>query len=307
MKKLSNMRTMVTFVRCAETGSITAAARQLGISPQAASRHIIELERWVGASLFTRTTRKLALTQEGAMFFRRCSESLRNIDDGVRALRRTSQDLAGTVRLGVTPFAIARTLVAPLLGPFQERYPEISLDVVAQNENPDIVAQEIDVGVLAGALPEALEGAQRIADLPLVLCAAPSYLARHGMPRGPEDFARHRWIAIRNARDSNREVPFRFRRGQRVVVEHVPVTLASNDAATALRALLDGAGIGQVPWFRASSHVRAGRLTPLDLGFEPDVIGLYVYLSRQSRAPRRSQALADYLSEHLSERAASAA
>jgi DNA-binding transcriptional LysR family regulator len=298
---MKQMRSIVTFVKCAGSGSITAAASELGISPQAASRQLLALEAWLGVKLLHRNSRKLSLTAEGAVFLERCRQSLASLDEGVRLLRQSVNDAAGTVRLAVTPFALTELLIAPLIAPFQARYPAIVLEVIAQNSPLDQVGQAVDVGVQAGAPPTGEVQMRRVAAMPLVLCASPDYLARHGVPRSAADFGAHRWVAIRNSADANRPFAFRFHRDGRVVSEHVPIVLAANDGATATRAVLDGVGIGQLTLLRAASHLRSGALVQLDLPHVAGDFGLYVFVSQRSRAPRRSQALADFLCERLAQ------
>jgi DNA-binding transcriptional LysR family regulator len=296
---VKKLRQILTFVKCASAGSISGAARELGISPQAASKHILELEAWLGVKVFHRNTRQFALTAEGAAFLQRCKDGLEQIDEGVRVVRQSTSELAGTVRLAVTPFSLADSVVAPLLAKFQERYPQIALEVIAHNEPPDIVGQAVDVGLMLGAAPSQT-AARRVATVPIVLCAAPAYLERYGTPRSVADLKAHRWIALRNTADDNRALPFRFRHGGRVVTEHPPIAFVANDGSTALRAMLDGIGIGQLPHFRVAPHVRTRELVRLDAGHVPPELGLYVYVTGKTRAPHRSQALADYLHEQLS-------
>lgn len=298
MKKLTSLQ---TFVRCAEAGGISRAARDLAISPQAASQHIARLESWLGVELFKRSTRKVALTEEGALFYRRCKESLDNIDAGVRQLRLSGAGVAGTVRVAVTPAALGPALLAPLLAPFLRRYPDIALDIVGQNETPDLVGQGIDVWLFAGPEERKTPGARRVTALPLFLCAAPDYLRRHGVPQSLDELQRHRWVGVRSS--LNLPHAFRFRRGTRVATPHVPMAVVANDGGTALRAVIDGVGLGHFPWFRIARDVRLGRLEVLDLGHVPEDLGLYVHVSQRSGTPRRSRVLADFLHEQLSRHA----
>jgi DNA-binding transcriptional LysR family regulator len=298
IEAMKTMRTIVTFVRCASAGSISQGAREIGISPQAASKQILDLEAAVGTRLLRRGTRKVTLTEEGAIFYARCREALDSIDAGVRRLRQSADPAAGPVRLAVAPGSMAATLVAPLLGPLQQRHPLIHLDVIAQNEAPDFAGQAIDVGLVLGAgdMPEA----RRIATLPRILCAAPGYLRRQGRPYSIDQLRDHRWVVIRDGFDESRSQTLRLRGPKDVVTLQVPVSLVVNDVATALRAVLDGVGIGYFHPFRVVSDLRAGLLEVLDLGDVDEDEGLYVYVSQQTEAPTRSRLVADYLYEHLS-------
>lgn len=295
------LRNIQTFVRCASAGTISSGARGMGISPQAASRQIIALERWLGVRLMHRSKRRLELTEQGRDFHVRCQQALSLIEDGVLALRRPADGCAGKLRLAVTPASIGPTLMAPLLAPLQERYPRLTLELVAQNEPPDFAGQAVDVWLNAGLPPTGGVRTRQIAAVPLVLCAAPAYLERHGTPRAIEELHTHRWVVARPGGPGDRPHAVRLRRsGQPISLTiRVPVAVAMDDEASAQHAVRDGAGIGCFPPFRILPDLRAGRLVTLDVAEVADGLGIYVCVSPFSAHPRRADLVAEFIHEQL--------
>jgi len=295
---MENLRALVTFTRIARAGNFSIAARELGISPQAASSQMKALERRVGVRLFHRTTRNMTLTEEGMKFYSACVTAIEAIDEGVRSLRAASQEAFGMVRVAA-PHGLGWRLVAPLLGKFLAAHPRVSIDLVIQNRVPDLVQQGIDVGVLGDPLPESSMVARRFGSVQLILCATPGYLRRHGTPASLEDLRNHQCINFRSW-ITQRIIPWAFRHGEDVLAEELSARLTTNDGDSQLQAVLSGAGIAQLSSYRAAPYIRAQRLKPLLLGHVSDTYGLYVYMPRRKQAPRRARALADFLYDELS-------
>src|SRR5437660_11680474 len=125
---MDQLRAITTFIRAAQSGSISGAARALGLTPQAASKHILNLEHWAGVRLFNRTTHKISLTEEGLAFYERCKPAVESIEEGLIGLRDVTLDPMGTVRLAV-PYPLLR-FVGPLTGRFLDQYPRVCIDLL---------------------------------------------------------------------------------------------------------------------------------------------------------------------------------
>ena len=295
---MENLRALTTFIRIARTGNFSRAARELGMTPQAASNQVKQLERWVGVRLFNRTTRKLSLTEEGVSFYATCVTAVEAIDEGVRNLQGASEQAFGIVRVAA-PYGLSWRFVAPILGRFLESHPRVSVELIVQNRLPDLVAQGIDVGILGDPLPENSMVARKFGTVQHVLCAAPAYLKRHGTPQTAEDLKRHRCINFRNW-ITGKIVPWTFEKGDSVVTEDVPANLNTNDGDSVLQAVLSGAGIGQLSSYRIAPYIRTNRLKPLLLGYKSEIYGLYVYMPRRKQIPKKTRVLADFLFDELS-------
>jgi len=293
---MDELRAITTFIRAAQSGSISGAARALGLTPQAASKHILNLEEWAGVRLLNRTTHKISLTEEGLAFYERCKPAVESIEEGLVGLRDATEDPVGAVRLAV-PYGILR-LVGPLMGRFLDQYPRVSIYLIAYDKTPDVVQERIDVGIQGGALPDSSLVARKFASVQLVPCATPAYLKKYGIPKTMEDLRSHRCIKLR-VLDSGIALPWTFRKGDEVVTFDVPASISTNDIEVELQAVLSGAGIGQLTSFRIASHIRAKRLRALLIDYVSENYGLYVYMPRRTFIPKKNRVLADFLYEEL--------
>ena len=293
---MDQLRAISTFIRAAQSGSISGAARELGLTPQAASKHILNLEQWAGVRLFNRTTHKISLTEEGLAFYERCKPAVESIEEGLIELRDVTEEPVGKVRLAV-PHGIVR-FVGPLMGRFLDQCPRVCIDLITHGKNPDVVQDRIDVGIQAGTLPDSSLVARKFASVQLVPCATPAYLEKYGIPKTMEDLKSHRCIKLRLP-DSGITLPWTFQQGHEVVTFDVPASLTTNDVDLEFQAVLSGAGIGQLATFRIGSHVRAKRLELLLIGYVSEHYGLYVYMLRRTFIPKKNRVLADFLYEEL--------
>jgi DNA-binding transcriptional LysR family regulator len=287
------LRTIATFVRCAETGSFSKAALDLGMTPQAVSSHIKQLEDWVGVRLFHRTTRKIGLTEEGSGFFEQCKAGIDSIEDGVRSLNESTHEAVGTVRMAV-PYAIARGYITPILARFFDKYPRVSIELIIQNQTPDIVEQGVDLGISSGTLPASSMIARRLVSTELVLCASPAYIETYGIPSSIEGLHDHRCVGLRHPR-TGKIMPWTFRTDTGVVALDINCDLITNDTDTQRQAVLHGVGIGQLASFFVSPHVRENNLVPLLMGYVAPPIHFHLYMLRRTQMPRKTRVLADFL------------
>lgn len=295
---MENIRGISTFICIVRTGNFSTAARELGISPQAASLHVKQLESWVGVRLFNRSTRKISLTEEGASFYSTCVSAVNAIDDDVERMRSASEDIFGTVRVAA-PVGMGSRFVAPAIGRLLEKYPRLSVDLLVQNRIPDAVAEGIDVGILPHPLPNTTLIARRVVTSPFVLCASPAYLQRHGKPLTIEDLARHRRIDLRSW-ITNGVRPWRFRCGDEVVTSQGRACLVTNEGDSLIEAALSGVGIGQITLYRIAPYLRSGRLKTVLDGLVDGELSFSIYVQQRNQLPRKVKVVSDFLYDVLS-------
>ncbi|HET9693558.1 MAG TPA: LysR family transcriptional regulator [Steroidobacteraceae bacterium] len=195
---MDQLTAMKVFVRVAERGSFSQAADELALSRPAASAHVAALEKHLGARLLHRTTRKVALTAEGADFLERARRILTELREAEEALRETRSRPQGRLRVDV-PVAFGENLLLPALPEFSRRYPLIELDVRLNDRIVDLVGESVDVAMRVGNVQQAGLATRRIAGINLVTCASPAYLAEHGEPRTPDDLREHRLLGTTQA------------------------------------------------------------------------------------------------------------
>lgn len=259
---------MTTFVRIVELGGFSAAGRDLGLTPSALSKAVSRLEARLGVRLLNRTTRALALTAEGETYFARSKLILADIRDAEAEVVRAKERPRGLLRVNVG-VAFGQHQLAQAAPAFLERYPEISLDLTVTDRMVDLVKEKVDVALRVGTLANSGLVARKICDLQRVICAAPAYLARHGIPRTPDDLQQHNCIAISASVKLN-EWPFhetkavrggRAKSGKRIIA--VTGNVVANSADAVLQLGLAGAGIVRLGDNIVGEHLRAGNLIPL--------------------------------------------
>jgi len=297
MARIDGIRGIVSFVRTVAAGSFAGAAKDLGITPVAVSKNVQRLEQQVGARLLQRSTRKLSLTAEGRLFYERCAAPLQELERARAAVREKSSSPAGTIRVtSITPFA--RTYVLPLLPAFSRLYPKIEVELHLDDQLSDMIAEGYDVGIRAGAMRDASVVVRDIAPLHFVVCAAPSYLAQHGVPSTPAELADHN--CLRLCRDGRSDRPLNWMLGP----ERSPVTppvrgnFVANDITTLVVAALQGQGLVLAPLPLVIALFRAGALAPVlpQCVSQPAHIFLH-YPNR--RLPARVRSFVNFLLDNL--------
>ncbi len=260
---LERLTGLIAFARAGSLGSYTAAARSLSISPSAVSKSVQRLEQHLGVSLFTRTTRSLALTPEGRELHERALKLLRDAEEIEQVAKAARSEPAGNLRIAAS-LPIGIHVIAPSLPAFRALYPKVTLDLRLSDRTVDIVEQGIDVAIRIGDLPDSRLLSRRLAPHRLCAFASPAYLAARGTPAHPDDLAGHDTITLRY-QSTGQTFRWPFQVGDRVL-EVVPPSGIFVDVSDALVAALvagAGAGIGLVATFLAAPYMARGELVPL--------------------------------------------
>jgi DNA-binding transcriptional LysR family regulator len=294
---MNELGAIVHFLKVAQTGSFSAAARVLHVSPQAVSSQIAHLESALGVRLFHRTTRRLNLTDEGLVLRDSSQNGMEAIEAGLENLRARQDDESGTVRLAV-PYGLSQVLVVGMLPRFLELYPRIGIDLLVENQVLDVIAQGVDLGIVGGPLSMNSLVARRITSFKLILCAATSYLEKHGIPTTLEELAQHRRVNLRNPRTGKMTL-WTFQREHEIVTLDGAGSLTVNDTETHRRAVLNGAGIGQIASFFAAPYIRTGHLTFIALGAIAEQIDLHLYVPQRRPTPKKNRLLGDFLVDEI--------
>ena len=294
---INELRALTTFVRSVELGSLSKAAAAQQISPQAASKALAQLERFLGVRLFHRTTRSMSLTEEGQRFLESVQPSLMGLQQALQGARQTREEIAGPLRI-VGPRTVLQPIIGPLLDEYCRLYPEVQPDVQLDDRIGSWVEDRVDVGFRLGHFPEEGLIARRLFPMQLLICASPSYLRRHGTPRSLGELASHRCSAFRRASDG-RVAPWRVRVGDSLQDQPVRPSFCTNDEAFELRAVLAGEVIAQLAVPTAAAHIRAGRLVPLLIEHMSDAYSLYVYYGSRVAQPARVRCFIDLAVERL--------
>lgn len=285
------------FLRVAERRSFSAAASDLGVSPSAISQTIRGLEARVGAPLFMRTTRSVGLTQAGEQFLERAAPAYAGLAEAYEAARNLGNRPAGRLRINLMRGAI-QPLFEPIIAGFCDTYPEIELEIYADDALSDLSAGGFDAGVRMGEALEADMIAIRLSGpFRFVAVAAPAYVARYGMPQRPEELRDHRCIRMRLS--SGGIMPWTFVDGNREF--DVPVTgpVIVNDFAGIMVAVRSGLAIGMTAEPVVAEHVARGELNLVLGDFSPSTAGLFLYYPSRKQVMPKLRAFIDYAREYL--------
>jgi DNA-binding transcriptional LysR family regulator len=273
---------MRAFVRVVEHQNFSAAATVLGLTPSAVSKLVSRLEERLGVRLLHRTTRRLALTSEGEVYFARARHILSDIDEAEAEVARSRGSPRGRLDVN-TSIAFAVHQLTPALPEFLMRYPEIRLDLSITDRVVDLVEEHADVTIRNGRIVDMALAARKIAEFERVICAAPSYLSRYGMPRTPADLANHVCIVMKT---TSSRWPFRKSDG----IDHVEITprVTTDNGEAALRLALDGAGIVRLSDMMLGQPVSHGLLVPLltDIHYTEPLPVSALYLAGRHRLPK---------------------
>jgi DNA-binding transcriptional LysR family regulator len=191
----NTLQEITVFARIVGTGSLSAAARDLGMSPAVVSRRLAALEARLGVRLLNRTTRSLHLTDEGAAYYETCNRVLADIEEADAAVTAGRAEPRGVLRVAL-PAAFGHQHVAPLVPKFAERYPDVQLALSLSDRTVNLVEEGFDLAVRIADLADSSLAARKLAPNRRVVCASPAYLARHGEPRTPEDLLKHNCLSM---------------------------------------------------------------------------------------------------------------
>jgi DNA-binding transcriptional LysR family regulator len=285
---------MLAFVRAVECNGFTRAARDLGVTPSAVSKLVTRLERRLGVPLLQRSTRRLALTAEGEIYFERVQRIVGEIADAESDVMRFGGEPRGRVRMSLGT-AFATYALVPALPEFMARYPEITLDLVVSEYAIDLVEAGIDLAIRVGPLGDVNLAARRIGDLERVISASPAYLEKHGVPRRPEDLARHNCLTLTGIA-GQAEWPFRGPSGVRMVPVQGNVTL--NNAESMYELALLGLGVIRLSDIIVGPAIRSGRLVPILVDVhQPEPLPLHAVYMPTRRRPPKVDAVIQFLVE----------
>ncbi len=294
---INELRSISIFVKATELGSLRKAAAALNISPQAASQALAQLEQHLDVRLFHRTTRVMALTDEGRQFLEEAQPALLGLQRALHGAKHAREEIAGPLRI-VGPRSTFQPILWRLLEEFCARYPGIQPDVQLEDRVGNWVEDRVDVGFRLGA--SAHEGviARRLFAVQLITCGSPAYLARHGAPGSIAALQSHRCSVYRNP-GTGRVVPWRFKVGDDVIEQLVAPAIGSNDEILELHAVLSGQVLGQLAGVTAAPYIRSGQLVPLLVEHVAENYSYFIYFGSRTSQPARARAFIDLAVKRL--------
>jgi len=276
-----------------EGGSFVRAADALGITTSGVSRAISRLEERLGARLLDRTTRSVALTDEGRRFYERVKPSLTDIEDAATIVSGAANIVRGRLRVNIDP-VVSQLILPGRLGKFLDLFPDLSLDCVTREQVGDLVADGIDVAVRFGEPSTSSLIIRKLAELRVVTVAAPSYLKFRGRPEHPNDLAAHACIDFRDPL-TRQPYAWEFHKGRKILSVATTSRLLLSDAGTMLTETLAGTGIAQVFEVVARDLIEKGRLVELFPAWSEETFPLYAYYPSRHHPAAKVRAFVDFI------------
>lgn len=286
------LNNIALFLQIVEKGSLAAAGREAGLSPTTVSERLCALESHYGVVLLNRTTRAISLTEEGRTLVEGAKSVLGEVEDLETRIRLGAQTLSGPIRVSA-PSDIGRTVVSAEISRFLSEHPAISVELLLTDGYVDIVGQGFDIAVRFGAVTDSSLRVRSLGLRRRVVCAAPSYLAKHGAPKKPIDLKNHNCLVMRFG--SNLDNVWRLGPNTMQQIVTVRGDRVANDGALVRQWCLDGCGIILKSELDVGPDIRAGRLVELLADYAPSPTPVQLLFPPSRAQPRRVRALADCL------------
>ncbi|KAA0594791.1 DNA-binding transcriptional LysR family regulator [Azospirillum lipoferum] len=289
MALLENMR---IFVRVVELGSLSAAGRNLRMSPAMVSHRIQQLETHLGVRLLNRTTRQLQATETGMDFYQSCLEVLEAVERAQSSIAAGSGVPSGSVRV-TAPLGFGRRILSPLVPDFCAAHPLVEVRLRLSDHLLDLLREAVDVAVRMAALKDSSFVVRKIADVRRVLVAAPSYLSERGQPSIPADLSGHNCLLLRFP--GTQQYQWSVLDGGEPVKLPVSGRFDADDGDVLTGWALDGRGIAMKPLWEVAEHLASGGLVPVLPDFPPEPVTLAVLYPHRALVPAKVRAFADHM------------
>lgn len=286
------------FVKVVEHGSFISAARSLRLPKTTVSRKVQDLETRLGAQLLHRTTRKLGLTEAGNVYFEHSQRIARELDEAESAVGQLQGGPRGWLRF-TAPYSIGIDKIAPLLGEFHARHPEVRVEMLLSNESLDLIDKEIDVALRIGNLPDSNLVARRLAVFRTQVYAGRQYLERHGEPLHPDDLQHHRALAYQKHRRNGSGYAWTLNDGERDADYAIDPVLVANDPGALKGALLCGEGLLLAADVMVKPYVEQGYVQRVLAGWTGPAYDLNAVFPRGRTQSPKVRAFVDFLVERI--------
>lgn len=282
---------MMLFLAVVDNKSFTAAANHFGITKSVVSKRISRLEKHLGSQLLYRSTRKLSLSEVGQILYDHCSQIKSNLEAAELAVTARTTEPRGRLRVNC-PSSFAYLHLVPVVAEFMKQYPEVNIELLPGEGYDDMVESGIDVAIRIGDLPDSSLVAKRLTLRKMRVCAAPSYIEKHGKPERPEDLVNHNCLTHHHSPTGNE---WHFLDGKRQIRIPVKGNFSASNSQVIESAAVSGVGLAMLPGYMMTADLREGRLVQILEDYCDKDIAIYaVYQQTRHLAPK-VRAFIDYL------------
>lgn len=296
LSSLESLNGLIAFASAVQAGSFSAAGRQLGLSASAVGKSVERLELRLGARLLNRTTRSLALTDEGKVLYHYANNVINDLREAERELGMREHTPRGHIRITAAP-VLGRRYLLPALAGFHERYPDVVINISIDSHHLDIIEEGYDLALWAGELEDSSLQARRLGSYVLVTCASPAYLAQHGTPSSPADLEQHCCIYYRHT-DNERLEPWRFQ--DKLIPKPASPNHVINDTQALVSLAMAGLAIVQVPDYLIRTEIGDGQLLEVLHDHTAPKRGVFLVWPPLSAQIPRVRVFIDFIIQRLS-------
>ncbi|EFE96395.1 MULTISPECIES: HTH-type transcriptional activator AaeR [Serratia] len=292
---MERLKRMSVYAKVVECGSFTAAARQLDMSVSSISQTVSKLENELQVKLLNRSTRSIGLTEAGKIYYQGCRRMLQEVSEVHEQLYAFNNTPTGTLRIGSSS-TMAQNVLATMTADMLKEYPGLTVNLVTGIPAPDLIADGLDVVIRVGALQDSSLFSKRLGSMPMVICAAKSYLAQHGTPQKPNDMVNFSWLEYSVRPDSEFELIAPEGISTRISPQGRFVT---NDSQTMIRWLKAGAGIAYAPLMWVIEEIKRGEIEILFKRYHSDPRPVYALYTEKDKLPLKVEVCINYLTEYF--------
>lgn len=292
---MERLKGMSIFAKVVELGSFTAAARQLHLSVSSISQIVAKLEDELQVKLLNRSTRSIGLTEAGKIYYQGCRRMLAEASQVHEQLYAFNNTPIGILRIGCSS-TMAQNVLSAMTSDMLREYPGLSVNLVTGIPAPDLIANGLDLVVRVGALQDSNLFSRRLGAMPMVVCAAKSYLAQHGTPEKPGEIDNFSWLEYSVRPDNT----FELVAPEGLVTRLTPQgRFVTNDSQTLIRWLKAGCGIAYVPLMWVIDEINAGEIDILFPQYHSEPRPVYALYTEKDKMPLKVQVCIDYLTEYF--------
>ena len=285
------LKSMVVFAQVIEQGSLSAAAKHVGLSRAVVSYHIKKLETQLGIKLLNRSTRSIALTEAGSQYYERCRVIVEQALAANQQIENLKNEPTGLIKI-TCPVNVGLQIIVPALNEFRQFYPAIQLDVNLNDEVVNIIKDGFDIAIRGAVLEDSGLQASKLSTLNTCLCASPSYLSKNGRPTTPAQLSSHDWVLYKLA-----STTLALQKGSRSYSVKLKGDISTNNAAARTAFVEGGHGLARIPTYDALPKIKAGTLSPVLADYQLDDIDIYAVFPPGAAESKKLRLLIDYLKE----------
>ncbi|MCR9546365.1 LysR family transcriptional regulator [Vibrio antiquarius] len=289
---MRNTDDYIIFYHLIEQGSFSAAARHMSLTKSVVSKRIAKLEQELGVQLLYRTTRTLTLTEAGRAFFTHAKAVYQAVATAEESIVGLGKNLSGNIKVSV-PTISGELILPQVINEFNQKYPDINIDMDLDNRFVDIVNERFDLAIRTGVLPDSSLIARKLVDANWIICASPQYLAKHGIPKQPQALDKHNCLVY--SYQENGACEWSFKEGDEVYQITVDGNLCTNNSSVLRNVALLGQGIIYVPRVLVYEDLKQGRLIQLFKDETAKCLGIYAVYPYTRQQPEKIKIFIDHL------------